>query len=94
MAFLTKTKANEILFLWKVGAELFPPHIINSALVATGDLDGASGKRGAGVVRVPSQTVRMEGAGVVVGERFSNSVPIRVWRSTATADSSDEGASK
>jgi hypothetical protein len=39
MTFMTRLRANEILFLWKVGAELFPPHVINMALYVCGDLE-------------------------------------------------------
>lgn len=36
---MTRAQANEILYLWKVGAEFFPAHVINKALYLTGDLD-------------------------------------------------------
>lgn len=39
MSQMTRAQANEILYLWKVGAELFPPHVINMALYLTGDLE-------------------------------------------------------
>lgn len=35
----TRAQANEILFLWKVGAEIYPPHVIAMCLYLTGDLD-------------------------------------------------------
>lgn len=35
---MTRERANEILSLWKLGVELFPPAVINSALFVTGDL--------------------------------------------------------
>ena len=40
MSTMTRAQANEILYLWKVGAEVFPIHVINMALYVTGDLDG------------------------------------------------------
>ena len=36
---MSRARANEILYLWKVGAELYPPHIINMALYVCGDLE-------------------------------------------------------
>lgn len=36
----TRSQANEILCLWKVGAVVYPPHIIKIAPYLTGDLDG------------------------------------------------------
>lgn len=37
---MSRERANEILYLWKVGAELFPPHVIDMALIVTGDMVG------------------------------------------------------
>ena len=37
---MTRDKANEVLYLWKVGAEIYPPHVITEALYVTGDLIG------------------------------------------------------
>lgn len=39
MNHMSRAQANEILCLWKAGAELFPIHVINMALYVTGDLD-------------------------------------------------------
>lgn len=36
---MTRDKANEILTLWKLGIEWYPPSVINAALFVTGDLE-------------------------------------------------------
>lgn len=36
---MTRDRANEILSLWKLGAENFPPHVITVCLYLTGDLN-------------------------------------------------------
>lgn len=36
---MTRAQANELLFLWKVGAAWYPPAVINMALYVTGDLE-------------------------------------------------------
>lgn len=64
---MTRDKANEILFLWKVGAELFPRHVINQALYTTGDLCGPDLEAESGLVRFPGLPAWMEGAGVGLG---------------------------
>lgn len=38
---MTRAQANEILHLWKLGAEDFPQEMITMALYLTGDLEGA-----------------------------------------------------
>lgn len=35
---MTRARANEILDLWRMGVEIFPPSVISSALYFTGDL--------------------------------------------------------
>lgn len=37
---MTRDKANEILLFWKLGLEIYPPHVITAALYLTGDLEG------------------------------------------------------
>lgn len=39
---MTRAQANEILHLWKIGAQWYPPKVIQMALYLTGDLDDAS----------------------------------------------------
>jgi hypothetical protein len=39
MTYMTRVRANEILFLWKLGAEHFPESVISMALYVTGDLE-------------------------------------------------------
>ena len=36
---MTRAQANEILNLWKLGAQLYPQHTINMALYITGDIE-------------------------------------------------------
>jgi hypothetical protein len=37
---MTRAVANEILQLWKTGAQHYPQAVINMALYVTGDLEG------------------------------------------------------
>jgi len=37
---MTRAQANEILYLWKVGAHDYPADVISMALYVTGDMDG------------------------------------------------------
>jgi hypothetical protein len=66
---MTRDRANELLFLWKVGAEAFPAHVINTALYVTGDLIGPDLETGARLVRVPSVPTWVEGTSLALGKR-------------------------
>lgn len=36
---MTRERANQILDLWRLGAEIFPSYVISMALYRTGDLE-------------------------------------------------------
>lgn len=76
---MTRDKANEVLYLWKVGAELFPPHIITAALYATGDLNGPTTSMGRRALLTLGTGPRMEGSRPVasVGDASRVSVFVR-----------------
>ena len=82
---MTRDQANDILFLWKIGAENFTPRVIDKALYATGDLNGASSEAGVGVVHVPSSAARMEGAGLALCANARTGVPVSVLATAGTA---------
>lgn len=65
---MTRDKANEVLFLWKVGAELYPRNVINQALYVTGDLDVSSLEADARLVRVPSIPAWVESTSLALSE--------------------------
>jgi hypothetical protein len=83
---MTRDRANEVLFLWKVGAELFPPSVINSALYVTGDLDGPNSEAGARLVRTPCPATWLESAGVAFGARTGEGAPGRVLEAAGIVD--------
>jgi hypothetical protein len=65
---MTRDRANEILFLWKVGAEFFPPTGINTALYMTGDLCGPDLETEPRMVCVPSVPTWVESTGLALSE--------------------------
>jgi hypothetical protein len=65
---MTRDRANEILFLWKVGAELFPSTVINTALYLTGDLSGPDLEAEPRMVCVPGVPTWVEGTSLALGE--------------------------
>lgn len=75
---MTRDFANELLFLWKVGAQVYPAHVITQALYVTGDLDGPHLEAEPRLVRIPSLPGGMEslrvGSGSVHGERAPGAV--------------------
>jgi hypothetical protein len=75
---MTRDRANEVLFLWKVGAELFPAHVISQALYLTGDLSGPDLEADARLVRVPGQPAWVEGSSLAfsAGARQRASVDV------------------
>jgi hypothetical protein len=72
---VTRDRANEILFLWKVGAEFFPPTVINTALYMTGDLCGPDLEAEPRLVCVPSVPTWLEGASLALSEGASEGAP-------------------
>jgi hypothetical protein len=86
---LTRAKANEMLFLWKVGAELFPPHVIAQCLYATGDLDGPSTEAEPRLVRVPSLPAGVERALMARSKRPRKRAPSVLLEAAGTAGPSD-----
>lgn len=88
---MSRDDANELLFLWKVGAQLYPQHVINQALCATGDLDGPDLGAVASLVHVSRLPAWMEGAGVVVSQATSERPSLGVL---AIAGAVDRGNAK
>lgn len=75
---MTRDYANELLFLWKVGAQLYPPHVITQALYVTGDLDGPHLEADPRLVRVPSPPAWLEGSSLALGQRTGKRTPVDV----------------
>lgn len=82
---MTRDRANEVLFLWKVGAELFPQHVITQALYMTGDLDGPHLEADARLVRVPSLPAWMESVLLASGADVGARPPVHVLEASRTA---------
>lgn len=86
---MTKDRANEILFLWKVGAELFPPHVINQALYLTGDLSGPDLEASAGLVRAFGEAAGVEGLRVAPSAGDGERRPVSVLEAARVAFAGD-----
>ena len=72
---MTRAMANEILYLWKVGAEVYPSRVITQALYITGDLSGPDLETSIGLVRVPGMPAWVEGSSLALGEGTSQGAP-------------------
>lgn len=60
---MTREYANELLYLWKVGAQVYPPQVIKRALCATGDLMPSGANKSDKTESQPSVTWRTSRAG-------------------------------
>lgn len=90
---MTRDHANEVLYLWKVGAELFPPHVITAALYATGDLNGPTTPMGRRALLTLSPGARVEGLRAPASAGHAAAVPFSV-REAARHGASRSGESQ
>lgn len=86
---MTRDRANEVLFLWKVGAEVFPLHVINRALYLTGDLCGPDLEADARLVRVPGVPEWVEGTSLALSEGAGEGTPGHLLEAAGTAGASN-----
>lgn len=83
---MTRDFANELLYLWKVGAEIYPAHVITRALYVTGDLDGPHLEADARLVSVPCVPAWVEGAGMALSKATSERPSLGVLATAGTVD--------
>lgn len=86
---MTRDRANEVLFLWKVGAEFFPSTVINQALYLTGDLDGSRLEADARLVRVPSVPTWVESTSLALDAGAGEGPSVAVLGAAGTTDRGD-----
>lgn len=86
---MTRDYANELLFLWKVGAQLYPPNVITQALYVTGDLDGSNLEADARLVRVPSVPTWVEGTSLALGADTRQGPSVAVLEATRATSGGD-----
>lgn len=85
----SKAKANELLYLWKVGAELLPPHVVTQCLYVTGDLSGPDLEAIPRLVCVPSLPAGVERALMARSKRPRKRAPGVLLEAARTAGSGD-----
>lgn len=82
---MTRDRANEILFLWKIGAEFFSSTVITKALYITGDIDGPDSEERPRLVPFSRLPAWLEGPSDSFGAGAGEGAPIGVLSAAAVA---------